>query len=86
MEPTATHALLSVTVGSALGSTTEMHYVHAKWKKPRVLSKLKQKGLSITAVAWNFPKLSEASSGYVGLCVCPACPQNGCTGNGACPA
>ncbi len=70
MEPTATHALVTVTVGSALGSTTEMHYVHAKWKKPRVLSKLKQKGLSITAAAWNHAKLSEASSGCVSCRVC----------------
>lgn len=70
MDPTATHALVSVTVGSALGSTTELHYVHAKWKKPRVLSKVKQKGVRITAVAWSSSNLSETSSGYESFCVC----------------
>ncbi|BDA49156.1 Vacuolar protein sorting-associated protein 18 homolog [Coccomyxa sp. Obi] len=65
MDPTATHALVAVTLGSALGSTTEMYYVHAKWKKARALSKLKPKGLRFTSVAWNHAKLSEASSGPV---------------------
>lgn len=63
MDTTANHALVAVTVGSALGSTTEMYYVHAKWKKARALSKMKQKGLRFTSVAWDHGKLSEASSG-----------------------
>lgn len=65
VDPTAMHALISVEVGNTLGSSTEVHYVHARWKKSRTLSKLKQKGTRITAVAWHHAQLSEASTGSV---------------------
>lgn len=74
MDPTTTHALVAVTVGNTLGSATEMHYVHAKWKKSRVLAKLKQIGLHVTAVAWDATKVSESSSGYVDF-QCRALPS-----------
>ncbi len=64
VDPTATHAIISVEVGNTLGSSPEVHYVHAKWKKSRTLSKLKQKGMHISAVAWDDAQLSEASTGY----------------------
>nr|ATA62870.1 putative zinc ion binding protein [Hesperocyparis bakeri] len=38
----------------------ETYYIHAKWRKPRILSKLK--GLVINAVAWNRQQISEAST------------------------
>ena len=58
---TATHAIIAVTTGNTLGSSSELHYVHAKWKKPKVLSKLK--GTRISAVAWDQAKVSEGSTG-----------------------
>ncbi|KAH9310907.1 hypothetical protein KI387_025942, partial [Taxus chinensis] len=38
----------------------ETYYTHAKWRKPRILSKLK--GLVINAVAWNRQQISEVST------------------------
>jgi hypothetical protein len=37
----------------------ETYYTHAKWRKPRMLSKLK--GLVINAVAWNRQQITEGS-------------------------
>ena len=62
VDPTATHALVAITIGNTLGSSSELLYVHAKWKKPRTLTQLK--GSRITAVAWNHTKVTEASTGY----------------------
>eukprot|EP01018_Ginkgo_biloba_P010354 Gb_14455 [translate_table: standard] len=38
----------------------ETYYAHAKWRKPRILSKLK--GLVINALAWNRQQITEAST------------------------
>lgn len=38
----------------------ETYYTHAKWRKPRMLSKLK--GLVINAVSWNRQQITEAST------------------------
>jgi hypothetical protein len=65
MDPTGTHAIVSIEAGNTLGASTEVHYVHAKWKKSRMLPKLKQKGMRITAIAWDLSHLSESSTGYV---------------------
>mmetsp|Transcript_23999 Transcript_23999/g.66689 ORF Transcript_23999/g.66689 Transcript_23999/m.66689 type:complete len:1007 (-) Transcript_23999:341-3361(-) len=41
----------------------ENHYVHAKWKKSRLMSKLK--GVTVTAVGWSEGQVSEQSTGPV---------------------
>ncbi|XP_056171008.1 vacuolar sorting protein 18 isoform X2 [Syzygium oleosum] len=56
VDPGGSHCIASVT-GSG-GSDT--FYVHAKWSKPRILSKLK--GLVVNAVAWNRQQITEAST------------------------
>ena len=57
----ATHAIIAVNAGNTLGSSAELHYVHAKWKKPKLLSKLK--GARISAVAWDQSRVSEGTTG-----------------------
>lgn len=42
------------------GGTSDTFYTHAKWAKPRILSKLK--GLIVNAVAWNRQHITEAST------------------------
>lgn len=56
VDPGGSHCIASVT-GSG-GSDT--FYIHAKWSKPRILSKLK--GLVVNAVAWNRQQITEAST------------------------
>lgn len=56
VDPGGSHCIASVT-GSG-GSET--FYIHAKWSKPRILSKLK--GLVVNAVAWNRQQITEAST------------------------
>eukprot|EP00249_Psilotum_nudum_P014604 c24909_g1_i1 orf=639-3668(-) len=54
IDPGGRHCL--AVVRSSTG--VENHYIHTKWRKSRVLTKLK--GLVINAVAWNRQFLSEA--------------------------
>lgn len=61
VDRTATHAIVAITIGNTLGSSSELLYVHAKWKKPRTLTQLK--GSRVTAVAWNHTRVSEGSTG-----------------------
>ncbi|KAG6661371.1 hypothetical protein I3843_03G164800 [Carya illinoinensis] len=56
VDPGGSHCL-AVIVGSGGADT---FYTHAKWTKPRVLSKLK--GLVVNAVAWNRQQITEAST------------------------
>lgn len=56
VDPGGSHCL-AVVVGSGGADT---FYTHAKWTKPRVLSKLK--GLVVNAVAWNRQLITEAST------------------------
>jgi hypothetical protein len=58
---TATHVIIAVTIGNTLGSSSELHYAHVKWKKPKLLAKLK--GARISAVAWDQSRVSESSTG-----------------------
>ena len=55
--PTGSHTLCMVQVDT----TTEVHYIHSRWKKAKVLGKLK--GMHITAVAWNKQQGGEGSTG-----------------------
>ncbi|XAR55456.1 hypothetical protein NMG60_11035527 [Bertholletia excelsa] len=56
VDPGGSHCIATVTgVGGA-----DTFYVHAKWTKPRILSKLK--GLVVNAVAWNRQQITEAST------------------------
>ncbi|KAE8662302.1 Detected protein of confused Function [Hibiscus syriacus] len=56
VDPGGSHCIATV-VGS-VGADT--FYTHAKWTKPRVLSRLK--GLVVNAVAWNRQQITEAST------------------------
>lgn len=56
VDPGGSHCIATI-----LGSGgAETFYTHAKWSKPRVLSKLK--GLTVNAVAWNRQQITEAST------------------------
>ena len=55
--PTGSHTLCMVQVDT----TTEVHYIHSRWKKAKVLGKLK--GVHITAVAWNKQQGGEGNTG-----------------------
>ena len=53
VDPGGSHCIATVTgVGGA-----ETFYTHAKWPKPRVLSRLK--GLLVNSVAWNRQQITE---------------------------
>ncbi|CAN8293989.1 unnamed protein product [Cochlearia groenlandica] len=56
VDPGGSHCIATVIgVGGA-----ESFYTHAKWPKPRVLSRLK--GLQVNAVAWNRQQITEVST------------------------
>ncbi|GMJ05536.1 vacuolar protein sorting 18 [Hibiscus trionum] len=56
VDPGGSHCIATV-VGNGGADT---FYTHAKWTKPRVLSRLK--GLVVNAVAWNRQQITEAST------------------------
>ncbi|KAK7308269.1 hypothetical protein VNO77_41871 [Canavalia gladiata] len=56
VDPGGSHCIATI-VGPG---GAETFYTHAKWTKPRVLSKLK--GLVINAVAWNRQQITEVST------------------------
>nr|GME16291.1 vacuolar protein sorting-associated protein 18 homolog [Ipomoea batatas] len=56
VDPGGSHCIATV-VGNGGADT---YYMHAKWAKPRLLSKLK--GLLVNAVAWNRQQITEAST------------------------
>ncbi|XP_028755584.1 vacuolar sorting protein 18 [Neltuma alba] len=56
VDPGGSHCIATV-VGAG---GAETFYTHAKWTKPRVLSKLK--GLLVNAVAWNKQQITEVST------------------------
>ncbi|PSR95312.1 Vacuolar protein sorting-associated protein [Actinidia chinensis var. chinensis] len=56
VDPGGSHCIATV-VGSGGADT---FYTHAKWTRPRILSKLK--GLVVNAVAWNRQQITEAST------------------------
>lgn len=41
-------------------ASADTYYIHAKWKKPRVLSRLK--GLTVSSVAWNKQQINEGNA------------------------
>lgn len=53
VDPGGSHCIATV-IGS---SGADTYYTHAKWTKPRILSKLK--GLVVNAVAWNRQHITE---------------------------
>lgn len=55
VDPGGSHCIATI-VGSG---GAETFYTHAKWSKPRVLSKLK--GLVVNAVAWNRQQITEGN-------------------------
>lgn len=56
VDPGGSHCIATI-VGDG---GAETFYIHAKWSKPRVLSKLR--GLVVNAVAWNRQHITEAST------------------------
>ncbi|XVF44456.1 hypothetical protein PTKIN_Ptkin02bG0122300 [Pterospermum kingtungense] len=56
VDPGGSHCIATV-VGSGGADT---FYTHAKWTKPRILTRLK--GLVVNAVAWNRQQITEAST------------------------
>lgn len=56
VDPGGSHCIATVTGNGG----SETYYIHAKWNKPRVLSKLK--GLVVNAVAWNRQQITEGSA------------------------
>ncbi|KAE8679969.1 Detected protein of confused Function [Hibiscus syriacus] len=56
VDPGGSHCI--ATVAGSVGADT--FYTHAKWTKPRVLSRLKS--LVVNAVAWNRQQITEAST------------------------
>ncbi|THG09514.1 hypothetical protein TEA_008845 [Camellia sinensis var. sinensis] len=56
VDPGGSHCIATI-VG---GGGADIFYTHAKWIRPRVLSKLK--GLVVNAVAWNRQQITEAST------------------------
>ena len=62
LDPSGMHTLVAVVAGNTLGATAEAHYVHARWKRSRPISKLK--GVSLTAVGWSAAQVTEASTGH----------------------
>lgn len=63
VDPGGSHCIATVTgVGGA-----ETFYTHAKWPKPRVLSRLK--GLLVNGVAWNRQQITEGSALVLYVCV-----------------
>ncbi|MFS7971208.1 putative transcription factor C2H2 family [Helianthus anomalus] len=56
VDPGGSHCIANVVGNGA----SETYYMHAKWPKPRVLTKLK--GLVVNTVAWNRQQITEAST------------------------
>ncbi|CAM8951692.1 unnamed protein product [Rhodiola kirilowii] len=61
VDPGGCHCIATV-VG---GGTSDTFYTHAKWNKPRILSRLR--GLVVNSVAWNKQLITEASTKEVVL-------------------
>ena len=57
LDPSGKHVLANLQI---LG-VPEVHYLHANWKKPRLLNKLK--GTNVTALAWHPSDVSDSSTG-----------------------
>lgn len=53
IDPGGRHSLASV----CSSSTADTYYIHGKWRKPRILSRLK--GLTLSSVAWNRQQINE---------------------------
>lgn len=51
------HAIIALQLGNAY----ESHYIHANWKKSRVLSKLKD--VKVSCIGWNKETQSEGTTG-----------------------
>ncbi len=58
MDPEGNHMLVAVSVA---GTGHESHYVHARWKKSRVIGKLKN--VAVSCLAWDSVRGSEATTG-----------------------
>ncbi|KAI8002200.1 Vacuolar sorting protein 18 [Camellia lanceoleosa] len=56
VDPGGSHCIATIVGGGGV----DTFYTHAKWTRPRVLSKLK--GLVVNAVAWNRQQITEAST------------------------
>ncbi len=61
LDPSGVHTLVAVMAGNTLGAAAEAHYVHARWKRSRTVSKLR--GVSLTAVGWNSAQVTDTSTG-----------------------
>ncbi|KAK9814445.1 hypothetical protein WJX72_006013 [[Myrmecia] bisecta] len=57
VDPAGNHTLVALQIGAAC----ETQYMHARWKKARVLNKLK--GVSLTAVGWHWQRVQDVTTG-----------------------
>ena len=57
MDASGSHVVATIQAGGS----AESFYVHAKWKKPRALAKLKS--VPVTCLAWSALPAAEASTG-----------------------
>ena len=57
MDPTGAHALCTLHTSQ---QASESHYIHANWRKSRLLGKLKN--IPVSSVAWS-EDATDASSG-----------------------
>lgn len=70
VDPGGSHCIATI-VGDGGADT---FYIHAKWSKPRVLSKLK--GLVVNAVAWNRQHITEGRIfAFLIRCITPPIPN-----------
>ena len=58
VSPSGQHTIVSLQIGTV----PETHYIHASWKKSRVISKLK--GITVACVGWNRLQENTSSTGY----------------------
>lgn len=58
VSPSGQHTIIALQIGTV----PETHYLHANWKKSRVVSKLK--GISVSCVGWNRLQENSGSTGY----------------------
>lgn len=72
LDASGAHALVAVVAGNTLGAAAEAHYVHACWKRSRVVGK--PRGVSLTAVGWNAAQVTQAGTGRAPSSVAPPRP------------
>lgn len=62
IDPGGRHSIFTV----CSSATTDTYYLHGKWRKPRMFSRLK--GSTVSSVAWNRAQINEGSIFYIKAC------------------